>query len=343
MVIFTARMAKSTKKMAEATYSTVSAEQSSIEQAKDALMPIVDIEWFIQYPKESGPSNQNFRLMLRNYGSGPAFIREVTPRNEVALSSLYHSQIRQTILQPKGKCVVELQGEPTIRVGYTEEISSLSIWYTDVYGRWFRARLVVKYPRREHTQADMWIATTVMFREFLKDIPQPTFSYGDSDNRYPANFIGSFELGRVVPASILTAEWYTLQTYQKIQGLRIEGTEVTHNQPLLIRDISYWLMTPYPAFTLQIGQYPPFVLGVEQWNDDPFKPFILSPDKYANIRFGPSPSVANVDKVPLEKWGLQNSNRATEEVIGMYRYVRVQIKAIIMPLENDTSELTEFK
>ena len=224
-------------------------------------------------------------------------------------------------------------------MGHTEQISSLSIWYTDVYDRWFRSRLVVKYPNRAHTQPDTWIATEVLSREFLKNILQPTFSYGDGNNRYPTNFIGSFEFGRFVPASNLTVEWYTLEAHQKIQGLRIKGTAATHNQPFVIKDMSYWVMTPYPAFTLQIGQYPTFVLGLElHEHENALKPFVLLHEEYANIRFGISPSVANVDRVPLEQWGLKNNNQAVEEVRELYQHILTQVKTVIMPLENDTSD-----
>ena len=339
MAGFTAWMARSTQKMAEATRATVAAEHSAIEQAKDALMPVVAIEWSIHYSAEAASSPQTFQLTLHNYGTGPAFIREVTARNEVSVSALYHSPVRTTVLQTGTQFVGELEGELTTSVGFAEEISSVSIWYTDVYDRWFRSRIVVQYPRR--TPTDAWIKTPVLAREFLKNIPQPSMSYGDIHNRYPQNYVGHFELGRFIPASELTAEWYTLETRQKIQRLRINGTATTHNQPLLITDISYWVKTPYPAFTLQIGQHPSFVLGLDrhEFNDNMAEePFVLTEEDYASKRFELPSIVANVDKVPLEQWGLKNTNRAVQDMTDLYRHVWNQIKAKTMPLEDDASD-----
>ncbi len=186
MVFVTAWMAYSTKQMARQTKDSVAVERDAMDRAKDSLMPILHAEWHALDPSDD---NSGFMLQVFNQGVGPAFIHEITTREEVDLHHLYRSILRSTIVRAGTTAQETFGRSAAIRVN-KDLMSSLSIWYTDVYGRWYRTRIIVQYPRSyaEHE----WTPALTRVTEFLRDIPAPSFSYGELNNLYPDNYVGRF-------------------------------------------------------------------------------------------------------------------------------------------------------
>lgn len=332
VAVFTAWMAYSTRQMAHQTQNSVEAERGALERAKDSLMPVLEISCQLRNPTNPTKSNDIFALTVTNVGVGPAFIREITTREEVSRHDVYRSSLRATVVPAGATTSGTFGGSLTIKV--KEHImSSLSVWYTDVYGRWYRTRVVIQYPSLN--DKDQWIRVRTLISEFLPHISESSFSDGDFDNMYPDNYVGRYELGRLVhTGELLSPQWHTLESIQRVRGSTISGADISHGTPIRVIGMSWWFGEPFPEFSLQIKNYDPFVLGIRQNHDDGNrKPIIMGAETLRGFCASmPPPLIPNAHQAPLEQWGLNNTNRAETDLLVLYRTITDTIKGILNPV-----------
>ena len=333
VAIFTAWMAYSTRQMAHQTQRSVETEREAMERAKDSLMPVLEISYQVRAPLDATESNHIFTLTVTNVGVGPAFIREITTREEVGRHDVYRSALRSSVIPAGATNSSTFDRSATIIVS-KDIISSLSVWYTDVYGRWYRTRVVLQYPSLN--EKDHWINTRTLIREFLPHISEPSFSDGDIHNMYPDNYVGRYELGRLVqPGGPLSPQWYTLEAIQRTRGTTISGADVSHGAPIQVLDMSWWFGQSLPEFTLQIRGYGPFVLGLRRNHENGSQqPIILDVETLRGFCASmPPPLIPNAHQAPLEQWGLNNTNHAEADLQALHKDVIAKIKGIINPVK----------
>ncbi|OLZ09883.1 hypothetical protein [Sulfobacillus thermosulfidooxidans] len=322
LAFFTAWMAYSTRQMARQTQRSVEVDQTFVERTKDSLMPVIEISLKINSPQDSSDRNDQFQLQLANVGVGPAFIREVTTREEVSRHTVYRSAIQSLIVPASTFKYVTLGRTLTINV-QENFISSMSVWYTDVYGRWYRTRIVIQYP--SFPENGQWIRVPTLISEFLPQIPKPTFSNGNDKDRYPDNYVGRYELGRLVPPGYpLSPQWHTLAARKYVQeGITIPSSDISQGVPLQISDVTWWLGEPSPEFIAQIKGYKPFVLGLLWRNDNGNpQPIILDVEMHrAFCATMPPRKIPNADQAHLDHWGLKNSNRVEADLVDLYQTI----------------------
>jgi hypothetical protein len=269
---FTAWMAFETRRLARATEQSVQAENESVRRQQDALMPILDLEWAV-IPSAEGGLPHTFTLTVTNKGAGPAFAREITVRREVNHFELYRQPLRRAIITPgetvEGLCPPALTTRPA-----PGRLSSVSVWYQDVYDRWYRSRLVLRYAQ---THGDETVsAVVVLHREFLRDVTAPTFTWESLANPAPVNRVTLAEGGTLVPYDPTVAEdiWHTVRARTIAQSVVVGPGPLSGGIAIHVRDLGFWWESPYPQFVLQVGAHQPFVVGITRDLDDPATPLI---------------------------------------------------------------------
>jgi hypothetical protein len=327
MAYFTARMASETRNMAKQTRASVAAENTALDQGKDALMPVLHFEW--SYDDRKNQNNRaHFQIKVHNVGVGPAFIKEVTTREDVNRGELFHNGFRSSVL--RGGDILSACFVPgnTFDQAYA---TSISLWYTDVYGRWYRSRSVVECPPQE--SGKMWWAHPIV-HEFMQHIPRPTFSYGERNDPWPANYVGRCEEGRVmVPPFDLGPSWYTVESSQRVRSASVAISSEVANGPLQILDMTWWFGRRVPEFTLQVEGYAVFVIGLLEYSQDPSPSVTIFDGEQLSTfcRQNPPPLSKNAHAVNGSQWGLHITNRVEDELFHLYNATLQEVKAIIEP------------
>lgn len=272
MAIFTWRLARETRELATDTGKAIQAEVEGTERAKDALMPVLRFKVFV-YPPGNEPAIVGSKLInvltegqfasyvvsVENVGSGPGFLQEVTTRDEVDVSDVYTSSLRTAVIGVGETTDFPVRGnsQRSFRSD-SDRVSSWSLWYTDVYGRWYRSREVVLYLRNAPDPPSQPTEASTLCRELYGPTQASMVaSYGSSTED---SYVMRFEHGVMHPG-ILPREWYTLRAAALLTGEVMRGCAATQGQAFTILDMGFWLHERYPVFTVQVGDHPPFVIG----------------------------------------------------------------------------------
>jgi len=336
--MFTAYMAYSTQQMARATRDSVEHEEDAIEQYKDNLMPVLTVDGEVQFPENSGGPHR-LLLTISNKGAGPAFMTEVSVREDLSISDLYRHPLRHTVLGANTMIEYDIPGSDQYTIS-DNTVSSLSLWYRDVYDRWYRSRIVFQYPQR--VQGDQRGALRVLVREFKPHIEPVKFSYGELHNPCPPNHVGRFEYGRPVPQDMnnISPIWHSLDAHSQMHHLTVKGAAITNLNPVTVIDFGFWWELPFPEFILQVSGFPPFVLGLRK-RDSKSEAIILplkDYDAFQCVTFMKPPLVPNSHAAPLEQWGLNNTNRAAEQLVELYTTVFKQLNHHLNPMDSLSQE-----
>ena len=220
MAFFTYRLGSTTHALAIETKRSVKAEVESVERAKDALMPMLRFQITV-FPPGQEPAIERDKLLnvlteghfasyvvtVENIGTGPGFLQEVTTRDEVDVSEAYGSPLRTAIIRVGETARFPIRGnqQRSFRSDY-DRVSSWSLWYTDVYARWYRSRIVVLYSRATTGAAPEPAEASVLCSETRPHIDPIVASYG-----YPTEdtYVRRYEHGVQHPG-VLRRDWYTL-------------------------------------------------------------------------------------------------------------------------------------
>lgn len=313
--------------MAGQTKRSVDTELATIDQMQDSLMPALDFDIKVLL-EATIPPIYHFSLKVSNRGVGPAFMKAITIRNEVDLGELYRSPLRTATISPgPGTTDPYLLKGSSLRLFETcdELVSSWSLWYSDVYDRWYRTRIVVKYDTKQSGPVE------TLIREFFPKVTSITVSYGEGMvTSRPDNFAMLFEGGLVIPKGSLSAKWFSIATLMKVRHQTVDGIQITYNHQIKISDMGFWLESAYPQFTLQIGQSSPFVLGVEGSSYGNRTVVIEGVDEFKDRIRRNIPMPPGVDETKLDQWGLRNSMSTPSELLELYDHVYTHLKAIVL-------------
>lgn len=148
----TRKSIKAAEKSAKASQESAEATKVSVERMKDALIPYFDLSltW-----------DHGLILTIRNVGPGLGKIRLVTVRNDISFDSVWDptdywsheappvknkkgkTRIRDFVVGSKEEYSFQLQSSPPVSSSDIKSwLSSLSVFYEDVYDRVYRSRIV---------------------------------------------------------------------------------------------------------------------------------------------------------------------------------------------------------
>lgn len=332
MAIATRRMGDATKQLATATENSVTTATLSLEREKDSLMPLLDLTWTIE-PEKSVHGRYPFRFGVRNVGSGPAFIHEITVRNEVNRFDVYHCRLRRAILAPGVEMTDAIEPEAQY-VLTPPRWSSVSVWYRDVYDRWYRSRLLLRYeqPAVDGPSASV----TMLTREFRRVPGAPPFAWETAAQPEPDRPISLAEGGRCIPFNPLVSdeEWHSLTVAENIRQIGLPGDAVTGGEPIAIQGMGFWFENAWPQFVIQLGKHNPFVLGLGidgLANRSPRDIRVVFTDQYprAWARNLILPLPPDVDQLDWASFGLAVSPSVHSELFSLYNRLYVATRNTI--------------
>lgn len=321
--VATAMMAASTKRLARATKASVDTADKAFEREKDALLPVIQLNWnFAAGTNARG--ERPFCLFVHNVGVGPAFIREITVRNEVNRPALYRNRLRRATLPAGDSSAAEVDREP----GYVftgPRLSSVSVWYQDVYDRWYRSRLLFRY---EQLESDATHPVVPLFEEFARLSGPPPYAWDTVRDLRPANYVGLAEAGRCIPWNPLSVgeEWHTLEAGAKAQSVELPGQALCGGKPLIIKDMGFWLDTAWPQFTIEVRGCRPLALVVRSTgfdNPSPKDVTVLRTDQFPKAWTDSSVTPLSPDLPDLDwkLFGLTLGPRAQEQLWDLYETI----------------------
>ena len=303
---------KITRQAVENEIASVKAQLDTVDLMKNAHMPVLDFTVIADRQDTDIP--KLLRVRVENKGSGPAFLKEVTVRNDVSISDLYRSPLRAAVIPPEREIGDTLP--VNVESGLMQQndfdiISSWSLWYQDVYRRWYRSRIVFEHGRRHNTEVPP--VSRVLVNEFFSGVDPISASHGGIA-AYPANFVSKYEFGKVHRSRSLSPKWYSLTRIEKLRGTRLTGTALTNGKPFILRDITFWMWDGYPDFTLEVEGHSPFVVG--KYSDDYF--IEAKEDFEAQRSPGFVPHPTSPEHAPWADYGLQDTSQAPSQIGGLY-------------------------
>ena len=322
--VATAWMAVSTRTLARATKISVDTAENAFEREKDALLPVLQLSW--QLAEGTDPRGEHpFSLSVQNVGGGPAFIREITVRNEVNRPGVYQNPLRRATVPPGHSTSEEFDREPGhILVG--PRLSSVSLWYQDVYDRWYRSRLLFRY---EQTTDGSVCKAVPLFDEFSRLSGPPPYVWDTVRDPRPANYVGLAEGGRCIPWNPLDVgqEWHTLGALATARSVELAGADVCGGKRLVIKDMSFWLDTAWPQFAIQVKGCRPLALVVRSTgfeNPSAKDVTVLTPDQFPKAWTGslPPPLPSELPDLDWNQFGLALGPRASDQLWALYHTIR---------------------
>lgn len=289
---------------------SIVAQEVSAERMKDTLRPLIDMDVFYQ----ASVNPIGLFLIVRNVGVGPATIRLLTGRNDVGTDcfrnavpqwkteditteTYYRGQapIVNMVLGPSEAKVLCLGTNHEFTVVGGTWVSSLSVFYEDVYGRYYRTRLVY--------QRDKDSARVIGKESFdLSEMPFSPWQIHDiqgfrtpEGTPYPVEYRSS------------TTPLHFTKHAAEMKAIPVAGTDFTRNKALQIKDISFDRHNGgFPTWEIQIGQYINFKLKRTDNGVDSPATFSLDP------------------KLPYRDFGLNSSGRPENDIQcleGLYNHI----------------------
>lgn len=306
--------AEATKTLAEATQSAVVVEQRSLIQGQDALMPMVELSIEQTSPTVAAGLPLG-HLILRNQGAGPAEVHDVTTRNDLDPTHMYQWAQQRVIVPLGGMAKIPIYADQTFSLPHEKAkyLSSLSVWYQDVYRRSYRSRLTFHY--QCHATGDS-VEIVTQAREFYRDITIPPILYGGT-SIFHASWL--MENGRVVPQYPGNLSLVRLDAPDQIRLRTFDGCAATLGRPYSVLNWGFWLDSSTPQFTIAIFGYPPFVLGrVPQDGRRDSMAVVIDETLFQSLRTGAPTDFALPSSDQLSLWGLMNTEDISLTMIEMY-------------------------
>ncbi len=316
---------KLTQKALDNEIDVLKAQRQTVELMKNAHMPVLDLRVSLD---RQNAKHEEFTLTLVNKGTGPAFVRDITVRDDVNLSSLAESHLRTAIVQPTEQVADQLSANSKndLMRGNDSVTSSWSVWYEDIYGRWYRTRIVIDY--LHIGSPDQQPRNKVLNSEFFTGVEPIVASFGSLSNLEPSTYVRGYELGKaILSRSTRSAKWYSLKAIQGIRGRQLPGSAITHGEPVTVLDVGFWLPEGDPVFTLRIADFQPFVLGAFSER----KKHFVESQQWISVQVTRenTPPPTDVPHSKLAMYGLHASERADDEVRDLYSLVFSQTEELL--------------
>jgi len=262
MAWYSRRMIVESRRSIEAALRSAQATEESAQRMKDGLMP--------QLALDISGATGGYALYVRNVGTGLARIRLVTIRTDVKIECAIGDPISYWDCRSdnpdlaKGKVrlidfVIAAGDEFTFLLGSGQEfsrdsqhdyLSSVSLFYEDVYKRLYRTRLLYLHKSWGGTYEMRQVSTEHFSVDTLPVLPMSNFNIdlirtpeGYTPHRYRPQF-GVFSL---------------LEHRNLFFGVPVAGNPFTQDKDIRVENIVIpW--HGYPEFHLRIGGHTPFAL-----------------------------------------------------------------------------------
>lgn len=257
------------KQSAEATEISAKAMQVSVERMKDAQRPYFDV----------GVGWHNcVTVTIRNIGPGLGKIRLVTVRTDIKNESVskpvnYWPYIHPPFEGQKGQTMInnfvigseeeftfQFMPDSTFSSIFVDDLnlnslSSISVFYEDVYGKVYRARTVYSV---ESSAPNCLNGVIVLLKENFEDKlpikPQGMFDVrwiNEIEGQSPVVYRGQYLL------------FHRLKSIKSLEGTKLEGTEFTQNADITFLGVTFpW--HGFPQLHLQIENNLPLRLSYIQ-------------------------------------------------------------------------------
>jgi hypothetical protein len=322
---FTFRMAQATAKMAEQTKRSVNAaersvhnELESLERQKDQLRPLVSIAVSLSDDLDQR-RRKRIAVGLANLGPGAAIVRHITTRDDV--SSYDIGRLGDVLVGPARNETVQLSsGTDPQKPGF---VSSLSAWYVDVYGRWYRTRYIYVYEQAEQNE--------VCVKGLLTEVTL----IGNMPNMFRDTTVRSSirprqrelaEGGRCVRYNKSSVDdyWHLLRAQAIAEEVELSNTPYVGEAQLTLKGIGFWAEGPWPEFHLELQGFAPFILSKVQRGDRPAETYIMvSPGEDYPVSWARQAPVASDTtlKGDMTRFGLRFSNRVDSEADDLYKRI----------------------
>ena len=140
--------AKATEKTAEAMQQSAKATEETARAmravATASFRPTLDVGLSEAYL--AAHLGERIALQVTNKGAGPAFLRHVTGRNDVEAHALHRFTLKDVVvgLGDPVELFLPCRHQDFVNSGRTW-ITSVSLWYQDVDGAWFRTRVLMSF------------------------------------------------------------------------------------------------------------------------------------------------------------------------------------------------------
>jgi hypothetical protein len=254
-MLYNWKLIKAAETSAKASRESAEATKVSVERMKDSLMPYLDlnIKW-----------EQGMLLTIRNVGPGLGKIRLVTSRNDIEFQSIWDpiyywsamspasenmkgkTRINDFVIGSKEEYTFQLRSRPPASSSDVNSwLSSLSIYYEDVYGRIYRSRVIYTWDPQEEIR----VTSKESFPDILPiEVCSNVQQIYDIEGEIPVIFKGQY------------LNLHRIRFQKRILGTKISGAAFTNNEDLTLQKVSFqWHGNP--DFQLQIGNKRPFKLA----------------------------------------------------------------------------------
>ncbi len=282
-------MVTETKSSLKISRDALAIEQETFNKMNDSLIPVLVPNVCLEFNNASGIGFR-YSITIDNHGPGVAFIQEINARDEIDVSRLYNNNLRTAVVQPgtqiRGSIIT---GNSEIFSNKDKQyVSSWSLWYTDVYGQWFRSTVFIKYQNSGMTEEGEFAAADVIGREFYRNVIPCSLTF--EVNKQTSSLVTQQENGRAVIYNPDAVDFYLPSKIQHKIGREYEGSGVTGNRPVFLLDISFWALE-WPCFELRVENHTPFILTKARYlnNDGTVKKldvYIWAKENFKLSQFG---------------------------------------------------------
>lgn len=255
---------KVSKASVEAARQAVRATEESVAATRDeisnSLRPIVSVS-VVEDAKPNDGGEWKFKLKLLNEGVGPAILRAVTTRDDVKPSDVHRWPLRDSVLAAgKAEHMAfsrlnhDWNGEDN---GKRPWITSLSVWYEDVFHNVFRTRVVLQYAGDKEDGPPTRQAQELMLAATLPP------AMGEPFPPFPVSRI---EGGCAVRCRSGMDDLYRIEVVERLKGTSFPGNEATGRKPVTLKDCAF--RTDFPSVVLECGGAPFVLTGFKNRDRD---------------------------------------------------------------------------
>ncbi|WP_434579217.1 hypothetical protein [Thermoanaerobacterium thermosaccharolyticum] len=264
LAVITAVYAVITEKQVKTSRENIELTKKSIEHMEDEFMPVIDIltiknkgEFVVkQGEKIKSRSSLSIPITIevKNCGNGVAFIENITTRCELSGTGIIN-RYNNFIIGKDNLYSLQLNDiSNDINVFQEKDIiSSLSIWYKDLYGRYYRSRLLFQYKNNndiEKINLEYIKVPDDVYNSFFKN--QQIFNFNMAENGMPVPYNNCLQTHKIYEIKNLIKN---INDYIDKHKNKIKFPNVK------LLDIGYWYAgSPYPTLKCSINNNRAFVM-----------------------------------------------------------------------------------
>ena len=326
VIFLTYRSLIAARRSSEAAQKSAEIAGLSVERMKDALMPYFDIGLTSEH--------DSLFVTIQNLGPGLGMIRLVTVRDDIQIESAlspieyWSTEINNSdsktrvkrlsgfVIGPEKEFKFRFKRSTSYISDTVTWISSFSVFYEDVYGRYYLLRIIYTFSKNN----DEFLAE-IIGNEHIEIKELPLVVAGIFDIRQIYNYEGS-------KPTIYRPQFkafYYKKIVDQLLNMKIQGTHFTGNQEVTIRNIAFQ-GNGYPVFYVQAGDYLPFI--IRQTVSDGYPTGFAISDASLDLFF---PSYDQVQ--PYSMYGLIAEGNDEPNIRELYSKIVDELNAALQSLD----------